>query len=168
LEDQQFRIYQTIHFFNDLPYKQHKLNVIQLNEEAIKKPSKRFAKITSKTSHWQWIISQRVAKANVVSQSNQCRLRWYEEDFFNTAENRGFNMNHDFSRAPRSQIIWMYLILIAMALCTILEYSSLNPIFNKNTVRHVMEEMLRDLIYLNESLLFDCTFPRQLRFQKPP
>jgi hypothetical protein len=167
-ENQRFRIHQTIQIFNDIPYRSHKLSVLQLNEEAIKKPSRRFAKITSKTSHWEWIISEYLTKGNAVDQSNRCRLRWNEEDFFNTAENRGYNMNHDFSRAPRSQTVWMHLILIAMALCAILENSSLSFIFRDSTIRHVMEEMLEDLIYLSENLLFECSFPKQLRFLRPP
>jgi hypothetical protein len=166
-EGHRFNIHQIFRIFNDIPYKEHKLSIIQLDEYATKKPSKRFAKVLSKSSHWEWISSEYLTRGNVVKQSSQCRLRWGEEDFFNTAENRGFNMNHDFSRAPHSQTIWFYLILIAMALSAILEHSSLNLIFKKNTIRHVMEEMLRDLIYLTYPLLFESTFPTQLRWRPP-
>jgi hypothetical protein len=162
-----FDINQTIYIFNDVAYRGHNLNVIQLDEEAIKKNSKRFAKITSRNTHWEWIVSDRLTGKNVGAISDRLRLRWKEEDFFNTAERRGFYMNHDFCRAPTSQTIWFYLILLAMAICSILEHSTLNMIFKKTTISFVMRQMLNDLLYVKDYVLYECSFPKQLRFAAP-
>jgi hypothetical protein len=162
--NKRFNINQMIYFFNDVAYRGHNLSVIQLDEEAIKKNSKRFAKITSRSTHWEWIVSDRLNRKNVGPISDRSRLRWKEEDFFNTAERRGFYMNHDFCRAPNSQTIWLYLILLAMAICSILEHSTLNMIFKKTTISFVMRQMLNDLIYVKDCVLYECSFPKQLRF----
>ena len=162
-----FDVVQSIQFFNDIAYRSHKLSVIQVDEKATKKPSKRFAKVHIKESRWEWIESTEVTAENATKKADGNRLRWYEEDLFNTAENRGFNMQHDFGRAPKVQTIWLYFILIAMTLTALLEYSSLGRIFNKKSLKFVMKQMLEHLLYLNEIKIFSDNFPGQLRFGAP-
>ncbi len=167
-ENKRFNVQQTIYFFNDVAYRQHKLSIIQLNEHAEKKPSKRFAKIFVKDTHWEWIVSQTLDKGNVPAISTQSRLRWNEEDLFNSLQCRGFAIRHDFSRAPTSQLIWSYLALIAYAISSILIHSSLGKlILSKGyTICFLMEQMLNDLIYLPD--VFVCGELIQLRFGKDP
>ena len=43
-----FKVKQKIHFFNEVAYKGHDLNIIHLDEKTKKLPSKRFAKVLSK------------------------------------------------------------------------------------------------------------------------
>jgi hypothetical protein len=55
-------------------------------------------------------------KKNVALKSARARLRWEEEDQFNTAECRGFNMRHDYSRNPTAQMTWVVILNIAIGL----------------------------------------------------
>lgn len=166
-----FEVAQKIQFFNDVIYKGHHLNIIHLDEEQRKRPSKRFAKVLSKKTHWQWIVHQTLNKYNVAAVADESRFRWKEEDLFNSLQKRGFAIEHDFNRLPKIQTIRTYLILIAFALTSILTSSCLGIyIFSKKSIRFTMEQMLNDLIYIDHSILFDCPYPIQLRFgcKDPP
>ncbi|MFI5344673.1 MAG: hypothetical protein ACHQUC_10700 [Chlamydiales bacterium] len=170
VEDERFKIRQTIRFFNNIPYKKHDLSLITLEETAKKKPSKRFAKVTSKKTHWEWIVHQQLNSANVGKIANQSRIRWKEEEMFNDLQHRGFAICHDFNRAPVAQLVRIYLILIAYAICSILTYSRLGQsiISSGLTVTFMMEQMLNDLIYAKEENLFSRRCPRQLRWGTDP
>ncbi len=169
-ETKRFTIQQTIHFFNDVAYRNHKLHIIQLDEKAEKKPSKRFAKVLSKKSHWEWMVHQHLNSSNACATAAESRIRWKQEDSFNDLQCRGFAICHDFNRAPTAQISRTYLILIAYAICSILTHSRLGQsILTKGyTVVFMMEQMLNDLIYISEEVLFNWKDPFQLRFGKDP
>src|SRR5262249_13159593 len=109
-ENKRFTVRQTIHFFNDIAYRQHNLSIIQLDENVEKKPSKRFAKVTFKNIHWEWIVHQYITPANVTDTAARSRLRWKQEDLFNDLQHRGFAICHDFNRAPAAQLVRTYLI----------------------------------------------------------
>ncbi|HEY6436712.1 MAG TPA: hypothetical protein VIY47_08980, partial [Ignavibacteriaceae bacterium] len=66
-----FKVYQSIQFFNDLTPScaSHPLNILEVDEISQKKPSKRFAKVHQKKSHWQWIIRSTLNASNVVTQA---------------------------------------------------------------------------------------------------
>ena len=169
-ESKRFDIHQTINYFNDVAYRGHKLSVIQLDEKSEKKPSKRFAKVTSKQTHWEWIVHQTLTKDNVAKIAKGSRIRWKQEDCFNTLQCRGFAIRHDFNRGSNAQIIRLYLTLIAFAISSIFAYSDLGRsiLLNKRyTLMFTMRQMLTDIIYLNETI-FECAEPVQLRFAKDP
>lgn len=170
VESKRFNIHQTIRFFNDIPYRQHSLSIIQLDENAEKKPSKRFAKVTSKKTHWEWIVHQHLNATNAGGIAAGARIRWKEEDLFNDVQHRGFAICHDFNRTPAAQLIRTYLILIAYAICSILTHSSLGKSILSTgiTITFMMEKMLMDLIYVAEEILFRRRDPKQLRFGKDP
>jgi hypothetical protein len=110
-------------------------------------------------------------KYNVVEVAKKSRLRWKGEGLFNTLEERGFAIRHDFNRLPQAQSIRIYLILVAFAFTSILESSYLGQyIFAKKSIRFTMSQMFNDLIYLNCSDLFDCNYPIQFRLggKDPP
>jgi hypothetical protein len=165
-----FTIRQTIYFFNDVAYRDHKLSIIQLDERAEKKPSNRKAKILTKSSHWEWIVAERLNARNVYSVASESRMRWKQEDLFNELQCRGYAINHDFNRDPKAQSVRMYLILIAHAICSILTHSTYGRsiLAKKYTIRFMMEQMLNDLIYIPASKLFALHDPMQLRFAKDP
>ena len=169
-EDKRFNIQQKIAFFNDVGYRKHALSIIQVDEHAEKKPSKRFAKIQSKQTHWEWIVHQRLTKENVAASATRSRIRWKQEDLFNTLQCRGFAIRHDFNRAFTSQSVRIYLILIAYAISSILTYSSIGrAILSRGyTTTFMMEQMLNDLIYLADVVLVESHNPIQLRFAKDP
>jgi hypothetical protein len=168
-KNKRFNIHQTIHYFNDIAYRGHLLSVIQLDEHSEKKPSKRFAKVLSKQTHWEWIVHQNLRKDNVAAVAEHSRIRWRQEDCFNSLQCRGFAIRHDFNRAPNSQIVRLYLTLLAYAISSIFAYSSLGRLVldKRLTLVFTMRQMLNDLIYLSEAI-FDCADPVQLRFAKDP
>jgi hypothetical protein len=169
-EDARFKIHQTIHFFNDLPYRKHNLSLIQLDEYAEKKPSKRLAKVLSKKTHWEWIVHQHLSTANAKESTGCSRIRWKEEDLFNDLQNRGFAICHDFNRAPIAQTIRIFLILIAYAITSILTHCRIGQsiLAKGKTITFMMKEMLNDLTRIPEEVLFKWRDPRQLRFGKDP
>ncbi len=169
-ENKRFNIQQSISFFNDVEFREHNLSIIQLDEQVEKKPSKRFAKVLSKRSHWEWIVHERLAKENVSEIAAKSRIRWKQEDLFNTLQCRGFAIRHDFNRAFTSQSIRVYLILIAFAICSILTYSKMGQaiLSQRYTTTFMMKQMLNDLIYLTDTVLEESHNPIQLRFAKDP
>ena len=170
MENKRFKIWQRILFFNDIAYKKHNLSLIQLDEIAEKKPSKRFAKVASKNTHWEWVVHQQLNNENVGKIAAQSRIRWKEEDLFNDVQRRGFAICHDFNRAPAAQLVRTYLILIAYAICSILTYSRHGQsILSRGlTVIFMMEQMLSDLIHIEAGDLFIGREPGQLRWGTDP
>ena len=168
--DKRFKIQQTIRFFNDIAYRKHNLSLIKVEETAEKRPSKRFAKVTSKKAHWEWIVKQQLNCTNVGKTAAVSRIRWKEEEMFNDLQHRGFAICHDFNRAPAAQLVRTYLILIAYAICSILTYSRLGKsvLSSGLTVIFMMEQMLTDLIYVPEEVLFNRSDPGQLRWGTDP
>jgi hypothetical protein len=170
-ENGRFKIRQTIYFFNDIMYRQHNLSVIQLDEKAEKKPSKRFAKVISRKCHWEWIVHRHLSSRNARETAARSRVRWKQEEFFNDIQTRGFNICHDFNRSPIAQTVRTYLILIAYAISAILTYSRFGQLaLSKGTmtVIFMMEQMLNDVIYIPGEALFKWSDPGQLRWGKDP
>lgn len=160
-----FNIHQEASFVNEINYEDHSLNVIEFDEYAHKKPTKRFAKVIEKSIHYQWIIDRKIEEASVFKLAEGGRYRWKEEDLFQTIKKRGFHVEHDYSRHPMSQGIWLYLTLIAFTLTSILLLSDLGILSRKDaTIRALMEQMLQDLFYLSYELIFLSPYPKQLRF----
>jgi hypothetical protein len=159
-----------IEVFNDMPYRDYHLSLIKLQETAKKKPSKRFAKLTSKETHWEWIVHQCLNQTNVVKIASQSRIRWKQEEMFGDLQHRGFAICHDFNRAPTAQLVRTYLILIACAISSILCYSRLGKsILSRGlTVIFMMEQMLTDLIYVSEEVLFQRQETGQFRWSTGP
>lgn len=169
-ENKRFNIQQTIHFFNDIVYREHNLSVIRLDENAEKKPSRRFAKIQSKTTHWEWIVHQTLNSKNTYPIATRSRIRWNQENLFNDLQCRGFAICHDFNRAPVAQSVRIYLILIAYAICSVVIHSTFGrEVLAKGyTISFMMKQMITDLIYLSSAVLFEWRDPIQLRFGKDP
>lgn len=160
-----FHLTQSVLYANQIPYKNYKLNVLEFEEQAKKKPTKRFAKVQSKIVHYQWLTSQIIKKANAFQTAKRARLRWNGEDLANTLKNRGFRMEHDYSRHPNSQGIWLFLILIAFILTSIFLLSDLGiACRQKASIKGLMKQMLQDLFYYSYEKIFLSTYPKQLRF----
>lgn len=165
LVSNRFFLTQTACFANQLAYQNHELNVIEFNEYAQKKPTKRFAKIHQKQIHYQWIVSQMISETTVFNLCESSRSRWWGEDLFNSLKNRGFHIEHDYSRHPNSQGIWFYLTLIALALTSILQLCDFGILSRKKTtIGFWMRQMAQDLFYLCYESIFLCSYPKQLRF----
>lgn len=146
------------------------INVIDLIETSMKKRSARKANVHFKRSCWQWIVNEKINEDNVVSIAQEARLRWHQEDFINTAKNRGFHIQHDLSRNAQAQSVWMILMLIAFFLSSLILHSHLGKEARKKkcSMRFFMQQMLQDLFYISPEELFDCPYPKQLRFSICP
>ena len=171
LATKRFEVYQSLQFFNDLTVGSRTLNILDLQEVCQKKPSKRFAKVQHKQSHWQWIVASALSEYNAASLAKRGRYRWKEENLGNTLKNRGFNLKHDFSRHPNSQSIWLYLQFIAYALTSIFLLSEIAYHCRKKfTIQFLMEQMLEDLLRhpFNFLFHFEGKTPQLLRFFVTP
>jgi hypothetical protein len=168
-ETKYFNVEQIIYYFNQVTYQKHHLNIIQLDEKAIKKPSKRYAKVRTKKTHWEWIVHQNLTKNNVAESTVNSRIRWKQEDLFNSLQCRGFAMRHDFNRAPNAQSVRFYLMLIAFAISSILTCTNFGRKLTAQgfSLIFLMQQMFTDIIYLSQSIL-ECPEPVQLRFGKDP
>jgi hypothetical protein len=156
---------QTAYAFSDLSHREHVFTLIDLEEKCTKLPSKRFAKVTEKSSHWQWITNLAVKVDQIFHAVHKGRLRWYQEDFFNSLENRGFNFRHDFSRSPNSQTIWRLLTFIAFALSSLMQISLLGHLLRKGcALINWIKMIFSELCCLSPDQLSISPLPKQLRF----
>lgn len=138
--------------FNDISYQNHKLNLIRFKEKVLNKSGE-----TKSCYKGEWIVSWRLKKNNCAGSAMIGRLRWDEEDLFNTAENRGLNMRHDYSRNFNTQVIWAILIMLAMTISEC--FLHLRPIAKSKRGRSIMNFM-RDLFsqlkHITKSLIFSA------------
>jgi hypothetical protein len=156
---------QTAYAFSDLSHKEHIFTLIDLEERCTKLPSKRLAKVNEKSSHWQWITNLAIKVDQVFHAAHKGRLRWFQEDFFNSVENRGFNFRHDFSRSPHSQTIWRLLTFIAFALSSLMQLSLVGYLSRKGcAIINWIEAIFGELCYLSPDQLWASPLPKQLRF----
>src|SRR4051812_20575300 len=56
---------------------------------------------------------------------DDARLRWLQEDEFNSLQKRGFAAEHDMSRSSNSQTVWKPLMFIAFTLSQLMKLSIL-------------------------------------------
>ncbi|MGA8163751.1 MAG: hypothetical protein WB791_01855 [Waddliaceae bacterium] len=102
------KVQQKVLFFNKIDYQERKINLLRFYE-VITSPNGK-----ERVVYWEWIVSWKVTQKNGLYSAERGRLRWHEEDLFNTAENRGYAIEHDYSRDCRAQKVWVLLIMIAL------------------------------------------------------
>lgn len=71
----------------------------------------------------EWLFSWRLSAKTCELAAQQARSRWELEDLFNTQKNRGYNLNHDYSRNPRSCFNWQGLSLFAFGIFELFRFS---------------------------------------------
>lgn len=159
-----FHFTQKAYFIESITHKNHTFSIIDLNETATKKKTKRHAKINKKNSHWQWITTATKSE-EIWKEVEKGRLRWHQEDFYNALNNRGFNFTHDFSRHPNSQTIWHFLTLIAFAFLTLMTLSSLGLFSRKGcAIINWIKAIFGQLQWIPKDILMKSSLPKQLRF----
>ena len=77
----------------------------------------------TKSYKCEWLFSWRHSAKNCEASVRQARIRWEEEDLFNTLKNRGFNLNHDYSRSPCSFSIWQGIAFFAFGIFELFRFS---------------------------------------------
>ncbi len=142
------KVKRTWQFFNEVEYQNAKLNILRFDEWIFDKEGKKVAYV-----HWEWIVSWRITKKNAVATAVRGRMRWLEEDLFNSVKNRGFKIKHDYSRNPKAQIIWSILIMLAFLITEL--FSLVNQVISikKNrSLKDFMRSIFADLCKLGEEV----------------
>ncbi len=164
-QEKGWQIEQTAYLIDDLSHKGYSFTLLDLTEERKKLPSKRLAKTTQKSSHWQWIFKGDITQSNALEKAHEARLRWYHEDQENSLENRGFAISHDMSRSPHSQTIWKTLMFIAYFLSQLMEISRLGYFARRSmSIRNWIKDLWAEFAKVNPEFLWNLPLPGQLRF----
>jgi hypothetical protein len=133
-------------FFNNIDYQDSELNILRFDEWIFDKEG-----IQSSYVHWEWIVSWKLTKRNVIGTAARGRMRWLEEDLFNSVKNRGFNIKHDYSRNSNAQIIWSILIMIAFLITELFAFlKQVMPIKKNRSLKDFMRSIFFDLCKLGE------------------
>jgi hypothetical protein len=151
-------------FFNEIEYGDHKINILRFDERLTNKAG------SVSYVHWEWIVSERITKQNAPQTAIRGRLRWLEEDLFNTVKNRGFCMKHDYSRNSNSQIIWSILIMIALLITELFTVTSrVIPLKKGRSAKDFMRSIFFDFCKLGIKLLEATVLHRgiQIRYTLP-
>ena len=152
----------TYDFFNDIEYHGRKVNVIRFLEKI------EYSKSGKKDStYYEWIVPEKITKKNVIHISAKSRIRWEQEDQFNTAECRGFNMRHDYSRNSTAQMTWMAMINLAIAIEHIFIYTqSSSKLRKKMSIKDFMIDLFNELrICSKEKLSNGMSFLDNIQFR---
>jgi hypothetical protein len=155
---------QEASIFRDFTHQGHPFTLIDFKERCQRAASSRFAKIREKTIHWQWITTKKFKNSAVFKVTKQARLRWRQEDFFNTLQHRGFSILHDFSRNFKSQNVWQLLSLIAFTLSTLMELSRLGRLSRRSASILNWIKYLFALLVAGSLEWWNYPLPEQLRF----
>ena len=158
------KIERTYDFFNEIDYHGKKINVLRFHEERTDR--KGDVEITK----WVWISSDEITKKNVAHLTMRGRLRWEEEDQFNTAECRGFNMRHDYSRNPHAQMAWVVILNLALALEHIFIYTTTAvKLRKKMSIRDFMKDLFAEIrFYTKEKIKQAVTKLGSIQFRFSP
>lgn len=128
-------------FFNDIDYHNRKINILRFTENRINGTTKK-----TETIRWEWISKENITKKNVAKLSARARLRWEEEDQFNTAECRGFNMRHDYSRHPVAQMAWVIFLNLAIGLEHLFIYTTTSvKLRKKMSIKDFMADLFHEI-----------------------
>jgi hypothetical protein len=137
-------IEKTYDFFNDIDYHGKKINIIRFEE--IRNTCNKSGEEVTEITKWEWIVKNEITKKNVVKMSARARLRWEEEDLFNTAECRGFNMRHDYSRNPQAQMAWVVILNLAIGLEHLFIYNTTSvKLRKKMPIIKFMEDLFHEI-----------------------
>jgi hypothetical protein len=159
------RVAQRAYLFEDMEHQGHKIQIVDLEEKREVLPSARRAEKRESSSHWVWLmVGRRMQRKEIFSGVDEGRLRWDEEDLFNTFKNRGFNLKHDMSRAPYSQMIWLHLLLIAFSIVTLMDLAR-NGRDEWRAISTIgwIAFLMANLESYPPNLLWNLVIPRQMR-----
>lgn len=97
--------------------KTHVLRLWETREKIIK------GKLRSERYHCEWLFSWSLSAKSCQQAARLARLRWEEEDLFNTCKNRGYKFKHDYSRHPLSFFNWHGLALLSFGIFEVFRFS---------------------------------------------
>ena len=102
--------------------------------------------------HWEWLVSWKLSKKNAPSTARRGRMRWLEEDLFNTLKNRGFNIKHDYSRNSSAQIVWSILIMLAFLITELFVITRQITMIKRN---RSLRDFIRSIFYELRHLYYE-------------
>lgn len=135
-------IEKTYDFFNEVDYQGRKINIIRFQEK--RDSIDKSGGLKSEITRWEWVVKEQITRKNVAQKSSRARLRWEQEDQFNTAECRGFNMRHDYSRNSTAQMAWVVMLNIAIGLQHLFIYNTISVKLRK---KMSIRDFMKDLFY---------------------
>ncbi|MEI6242210.1 MAG: hypothetical protein WCP39_02255 [Chlamydiota bacterium] len=125
-KEEKWEITRTYEWFNDMDLgdkdKSIITNVLRFSETR-EKTNRRTGEKEKKHYKGEWLFSEKLSSRTCELASRKARLRWEEEDLFNSQKNREFNYKHDYSRDPRSFVIWQALSFFAFGIFELFRFS---------------------------------------------
>jgi hypothetical protein len=159
--DGQKKIKQVFQFFNDVAYQDMKLNILRFDEWFFDTDGNQLAHV-----HWEWLVSWRITRKNAPTTAFRGRMRWLEEDLFNTLKNRGFHIKHDYSRDPSAQLVWFLLILLAFLVTELFVLTRrVIPIKRNRSVRDFMHSIFFELRHLHQKIFGALALLGKIQFR---
>jgi hypothetical protein len=148
-------------FFNEIEYQHSKLHILRFDEWIFDSNG-----IQINYVHWEWIVSWKLTRHNAETTADRGRLRWLEEDLFNSVKNRGFEMKHDYSRNSNSQIIWSILIMLAFLITDLFSFvRQVIPIKRNRSLKDFMRSIFFDLCKLGEDVFRASILHRKIQIR---
>ena len=155
------KMYRKMTYFNKIDYQEKKINLLRFYE-VTKSP-----KGKERVVYWEWIVSWKVTKRNGLHSAERGRLRWHEEDLFNTVENRGYAIEHDYSRDYHAQKVWVLLIMIALFINECFAHTRTMMKRRKNlSIKAFLKNIFSELRYLPFEAIFTASvLQRRIQFR---
>ena len=159
--DEEKKIKRSFRFFNEVAYQGVKLNVLRFDEWVFDKNGTQLSYV-----HWEWLVSWKLSKKNAPSTARRGRMRWLEEDLFNTLKNRGFNIKHDYSRNSSAQIVWSILIMLAFLITELFVITRQITMIKRNrSLRDFMRSIFYELRHLYYEVFKTPILHRKTQFR---
>ena len=177
-KDGKWKVTRNYSWFNDMDLGTGKCksiitNVLRFSETREKK-NKRTGENEKTHYKGEWLFSEKLSSRNCELAAHKARLRWEEEDLFNTQKNREFNYKHDYSRNPLSFIIWQALSFFAFGIFELFRFSEpvmqrifLSIIAKKTTSRMALVEKLSSQLFERptEEIFSTACMSKQIQFR---
>jgi hypothetical protein len=134
-------------------------NVLRFWETRVKEES-------TESYKCEWLFSWRLSAKTCEVAARQARVRWEIEDLFNTLKNRGFNLNHDYSRDPRSCFNWQGLSLLAFGIFELFRFSEAVQKRGQWSQSTLAEKLQGQLLYRpTEELFHERCLSKRIQFR---
>ena len=162
-----WRIKHRYEYFNSMDIGD-KEGELKTNVLRFKEIREKIVKKTLKTHEYycEWLASWKVSMKNCAFLSRLARLRWEEEDVFNSVKTRGFKFEHDYSRDPRSFFNWHGLALFAFGIFELFRFSKAIK-QEANTSRIALANILRAQLYERptKEIFSECLSAERVQFR---
>ena len=146
------KVHRKATYFNKIDYQERKINLLRFHEVVITPNGK------ERAVYWEWIVSWKITQKNGLCSAERGRLRWHEEDLFNTVENRGYAIEHDYSRNGRAQMVWVLLIMLALFINECFTHTrNMTKRRGKISVKNFLKNIFSELRYLSFELIFTAS-----------